>query len=353
VLTSVGGKVARDLVRERARRVVPPPAAAGDVPAARREQARVRAAVARVLGPVPALDGEAPRVLEPAAVGGVPVERLILQARLDVSLPALVFVPRARAGGAGGAGGAGARLPAVLLLDDRGKAPEGGAGGLGPLLAGAGVLVLAVDLRGWGETVWVDQTFAWSADRREPLSADTMLANVGLMLGRWSATQRVQDVLGVLRYVRARPDADPRRIVLLGRGGGAIVALHAAAVDGDVAGVVAHQALVGYRAIVDAPRHVHPVADLLPEALLHYDLPDLAAALAPARVLVSAPQDAMGGPLSPGDADAAYAAARRTAGLLGGGVTVQAPGGDEAPGAARARLRDWITQTLAGGPAPA
>jgi dienelactone hydrolase len=350
VLTSVGGKVARDLVRELAQRVIPSPAAAGDGPAAQREQERVRAAVTRVLGPLPPLDGEAPRVLEPASVGGLPVERLILQARLDVLLPTLVFSPRARAGDSAGAGG---RLPAVLLLDDRGKAPEGGADGLGPLLAGAGALALGVDLRGWGETVWVNETFAWSAERREPLSADTMLANVGLMLGRWSTTQRVQDVLGVLRYVRTRPEVDPQRIVLLGRGGGATVALHAAAVDGGVAAVVAHEALVSYRAIVEAPRHVHPVADFLPGVLLHYDLPHLAAALAPARVLISAPQDAMGLPLSPGAADAAYGEAQRTARLLGGSVTVQAPGGDEAPGAARERLLDWITKTGAGGPPPA
>ena len=350
VLTSVGGKVARDLARELARRVIPPPPSAGDGPAARREQERVRAAVTRVLGPLPALDGEAPRVLEPASVGGLPVERLILQARLDVLLPALVYAPRARAGATGGDG---AGFPAVLILDDRGKAPEGGAGGLGPLLAEAGVLALAVDLRGWGETVWVNETFAWSADRREPLSADTMLANVGLMLGRWSATQRVQDVLGVLRYMRTRPDVDPQRIVLVGRGGGAIVALHAAAVDGGAAGVVAHEALVSYRAIVEAPRHVHPVADFLPGVLLHYDLPDLAAALAPARVLLSAPQDAMGVPLSTGDAVAAYAGARRTARLLGGRVTVQAPGGDETPDAARARLVAWITERGAGSRPPA
>jgi hypothetical protein len=216
------------------------------------------------------------------------------------------------------------------------------------MLAQAGALTLAVDLRGWGETVWVNEPFGWSADRRAPLSADTMLANVGLMLGRWSATQRVQDVLGVLSYLRSRPDVDPQRIVLVGRGGGAIVALHAAAVDGSVAGVVAHEALISYRAIVEAPRHVHPVADFLPDVLLHYDLPDLAAALAPARVLIAAPQDAMGGPVPAGSAEAAYAPARRTARLLGGDVTVRAAGGREDPGATRGRLVDWVTAAWTG-----
>jgi dienelactone hydrolase len=346
VLTSVGGKTGRDLVRELAHRVVPPSAAIDDEQAARREQERVRAAIAKVLGPIPPLNGEPPRALEPASVEGLPVERLILQARLDVLLPAHVFSPPGHAGHKSSDGG---RLPAVILLDDRGKGPESGADGLGPMLARAGALTLAVDLRGWGETVWVNDTFAWSADRREPLSADTMLANVGLMLGRWSATQRVQDALGVLSYLRSRPDVDPQRIVLVGRGGGAIVALHAAAVDGGVVGVVAYEALISYRAIVEAPRHVHPVADFLPDVLLHYDLPDLTAALAPARVLIAAPQDAMGVPLPASDAEAAYAPARRTASLLGGDVAVQAAAGDEAPSAAREHLADWITTAGAGG----
>jgi dienelactone hydrolase len=92
----------------------------------------------------------------------------------------------------------------------------------------------------------------------------------------------VHDALGILAYVRSRPDVDPERVLLVGVGGGAIVAYHAAAVDGHVRGVAACDALASYRSIVDAPRYTHPVADFVPGALLHYDLQDLAAALAPA-----------------------------------------------------------------------
>jgi dienelactone hydrolase len=206
--------------------------------------------------------------------------------------------------------------------------------------------------------VWLNETFNWSTDRREPLSGDTMLANVGLMLGRWPVTQRVQDVLGVLSYLRARPGVDPRRIVLVGWGGGAVVALHAAAIDGTVAGVVAYEGLASYRAVVEAPRHVHSVADFLPGVLLRYDLPDLAAALAPMPVLIAGAEDATGAALPASEAQAAHARARQAAALLGGDVAVYAEPGAAASLDARAQsngatlrdqIADWIASRWAGG----
>jgi dienelactone hydrolase len=354
VLTSRPGKVALDLVRDLAHRLMPAPVAVDTEDDAQRERARVRAAVAKTLGPVPPLNGARPRTVDGAGVDGLAAERLVLETRLDVPLPALFFWPPADAGApvpsapAAPAGLSGnddpPGVPVVVILDDRGKAPESSPGGLAPALARAGVAALAVDLRGWGETAWVCETFAWSADRRDPLSADSRLACIGLMLGRWQVTDRVQDVLGVLRYLRERPGVDAARIILAGRGGGAVIALHAAAVAGSVAGVVAYESMVSYRSIVEAPRHVHPVSDFLPYVLLRYDLPDLAAALAPARVLVAAPEDAMGGPLPEGDAAAAYARAQRMAALLRGHVLVSADPNGSAE-AVRAGIVDWVTAT--------
>jgi Serine aminopeptidase, S33 len=230
-------------------------------------------------------------------------------------------------------------------VDDRGKGAEGGEDGLTPALARAGILALAVDLRGWGETAWVNQRFGWSQDRRALLGADNMLAYVGYMLGSPSVAQRVQDVFGVLRYVRGRPDVDPQRVALCGHGGGAVVVLHAAALDGAVRGVALDAGLATYRSAVEAPRNLQPVADLLPGVLLHYDLPDLAVALAPARVLVLNPLDAAGQPLPPETAAGVYASAAQAAGRLGGGLDVAA--GCPA-GARAARIATWIAEGGAG-----
>lgn len=189
-------------------------------------------------------------------------------------------------------------------------------------------------------TAWINQRFAWSQDRLALLGADNMLAYVGYMLGSPSVAQRVQDVLGVLRYLRTRPDVDAQRVFLCGHGGGAVVALHAAAVDGAVSGVALDAGLAAYRSAIEAPRNLQPVADFLPGALLHYDLPDLAAALAPATVLVLDPQDAMSQPLLSVAAEAAYARAARTTSLLGGQLSIATAC---PPNERASRIATWIT----------
>jgi hypothetical protein len=97
-------------------------------------------------------------------------------------------------------------------------------------------------------------------------------------------------MLGVLAYVRSRPDADAAQVFLAGHGGGAVVALHAAAVEEGVRGVEHDAGLATYRSAVEARRSEWPVADFLPGGLPHYDLPDLATALAPTDVLVLDPR---------------------------------------------------------------
>lgn len=345
LLTDGVGRTAPDLIRDLAARVIPTPATVDTAAIAGHERDRVLAAARRVLGHIPPLDGAPPVDCPPASADGLVVERVVLQARMDVPLPALVFRPPAhdahslRPDKGRGEG----QSSALILVDDRGKGAHSGADGLAAPLARAGILTLAVDLRGWGETAWVNQRFAWSQSRHALLGADNMLAYVGYMLGSPSVAQRVQDVLGVLRYLRARPDVHPQRVFLYGHGGGAPVALHAAAVDGAVPGVALQAALATYRSAIEAPRNHQPVADFLPGALLHYDLPDLAAALAPAAVLVLDPQDAMAQPLPPAAAEEAYARAARAADFLGGRVSVVAgcPLNERAT-----RIATWIATSL-------
>jgi dienelactone hydrolase len=278
----------------------------------------LRDAVRRVLGPLPSFSGAPPISLPPAAVDGMCVERVILQGTMDVPLPGLLFHPPERASAA-------ARLSAAILVDDAGRETDVAPGGLARSLAHAGVRALAIDLRGWGETAWVEPTYGWSLDRQDILSADNMLFYVAYALGTCPVAQRVHDLLAALEWLRARPDVDARRVALVGTGGGGIVALHAAVLDGGVRAVVCRRTLATYRSVVEAPRYAHPVADFVPGALRTYDLPDLAAALAPAPVLLDQPLDALGAPLHDGAIEERTAAdvadwlrAALVAGNLGG-----------------------------------
>jgi hypothetical protein len=103
--------------------------------------------------------------------------------------------------------------------------------------------------------------------------------------------------------------------------------------------------LAAYRSAVEAPRNVQPVADFLPGVLLHYDLPDLAAALAPADVLVLNPQDAAGQPLPAEGAAAVYGRARDLARRLGGGL--EAATGLAGDARVR-RIASWILEARGG-----
>lgn len=343
-LTAGIGRTTPDLVRDLAQRVIPPPNLLDGPEAARREQVRVLDTARHALGQIPVDTGAEPVSLDQVEGDGVSTERLILQARMDVNLPALLFSP------AGAGTSCDAPRVTAVLLDDRGKMPWSQPNGLGPELARSGIRALTVDLRGWGETAWINETFGWSQKRRHALGADNMLAYVSLMTGHSHVAQRVQDALGVVAYVRGR-DGNDHKTALIGRGGGAVVALHAAAlaVPGAIAGVALIEPLVSYRSAIEVARCVHPVADFVPGALLSYDLPDLLGALAPINTLVIDAEDAAGVRLTAEHATRRYQRSDTLARHLGGRLDVRVTGDSALEGAARAaetqRLTiDWLRQ---------
>src|SRR6185437_4767665 len=85
-----------------------------------------------------------------------------------------------------------------------------------------------------------------------------------------------------LEYLRRRPDTDPTRLAIVGRGTAGIVALHAAFHPAQPACAVIGS-LGAYRSIVESDRDSLPPSAFLPGVLLRYDLPALAGALAPGR----------------------------------------------------------------------
>src|SRR5262249_36325595 len=141
----------------------------------------------------------------------------------------------------------------------------------------------------------------------------------------WPITQRVGDA------IRAIDAFGATQVCLVGRGGGALVALHAAALDSRVTGVAVYDLPASYRAIVDADWYTLPPSAFLPGVLLRYDLPDLIGALAPRPVLVVDPTNAVGRPLTEPAARSAYDIARRMHDMLGGGPSLTIGAGLDRP----------------------
>lgn len=267
-------------------------------------------------------------------VDGVKVEKLALYSEEDVYLPVLSFKPPSRD-----------KYPLVVLADSRGKAADRGA--LAVSLAKAGVGVLAVDLRGWGET---EVTRRSERDRMGGLMAQTLgmeasMAYDGLYLGRSIFAMRVHDLQRTIEFARSLPQSIPGAVAVAGRGAAGVAALYAAALDGKLAGVMLDSALVSWRELTRPGLYTWNFIDFLPGALAEHDLPQLAAACAPAPLRVLNALDARRELLPSAGTETAYEFAARTYRSLGAGKAFAVETADDVAGSRAAWLR-WARQVF-------
>lgn len=232
------------------------------------------------------------RAAEPDAVAGPPslawfhnVQELLIKPEPDIALPATYLVP-AKEGWRGGA---------ILYFDENGRWNELRTHGMLARMAGFinettnGPAVLAVDLRGWGDSAPADLPYdlaGWGG-------RDRWLSYVSAGLGDHILAMRVRDGLAALAYLRTRPEINPGTIVVGGHRMGGVVALHVAAADGNVAGVFSMNGLATFESLAADPEYTWPMEAFLPGVLEHYDLPELAASLR-MPVLIANPLDARG-----------------------------------------------------------
>jgi cephalosporin-C deacetylase-like acetyl esterase len=177
-----------------------------------------------------------------------------LETERGVRIPVRIF---ARTGGE-------PRKPAVLYLDLKGEDIEA--------LVRAGRIVLAPDLRGLGHG---------------KLYATSMRA---MLVGRTMAGMQTTDLLAAFDYLASRPDVDVNHIGIFAKGNTSVVALYAAALEPRIEKVACEGGPISYLDIVRAPVH-DEIADLIvPGVLKDFDLPEVAAAIAPRPVWLVNPR---------------------------------------------------------------
>ena len=242
---------------------------------------------AECLAEVRRLAGVRPMAEKPAArsVGTLEreagrIEKLVIERAGEVPVPALLFLPKEPKG----------RLPAVLYVDGRGKASDAAPGGPIEELVKAGSAVLSVDVRGFGETTTVLPKKYWHPE--------FPITHLALHLGRPLLGQRVEDVLAALECLAARPEIDAAKIGIVGVEGGALVALHAAALDERLRQVTLRRSIASWMDVVTSQAAKNQFNQVVPGALARYDLPDLVRAIAPRPVRVLEPLDAAGSPVA-------------------------------------------------------
>jgi hypothetical protein len=174
----------------------------------------------------------------------------------------------------------------VLYVHEQGKAADAGPGGPIEQQVSAGDTVLAVDLRGTG------QTRSTSPGYYSPDYQDGYLA---YLLGRSYVGMRTEDVLVCARYAAERATAGQANAVcLVAVGNVGVPALHAAALEPSLfRSVKLSRTLVSWSNVIHSRLHKGLAVNLVHGALVHYDLPNLAAALGD-KLTIEEPVDAIG-----------------------------------------------------------
>jgi len=235
--------------------------------------------VRRIAGIRKLADLPEPKVTSSGTVerDGYQVKKMILTPEDGIYLPALMFVP-----------GTDAEQAAVLYIHEEGKSAVAAPGGPIEAMVKAGKRVLAVDVRGTGETQQRKQgqlSGAAGLDWKDVFTA--------YLLGRSYVGMRAEDVLVCARFLK-QEQAGP--VDLIAAGNVTIPALHATALEPELFGSVRLTGLLSsWSNVIESGRSYNQQVNVVQGALTTYDLPDLAATLGE-KLIVKGPLNALGQP---------------------------------------------------------
>ncbi len=233
-----------------------------------------RLAGIRPLGELPPPKIEARGSLERP---GYRVQKLVLQVEPGILLPALLFVPE------------GATQGKVLYLHEQGKAADAAPGGSIESLVRSGKIVLAVDLRGTGETQRTGQRY-FDPQYHGPDGQDFYLA---YLLGRTHVGMRAEDIMVCARWLQETQSPQNAAPEWIAVGHLGIPTLHAAVVSPNLLErVTLVRPFVSWTNAVELGVNMLPLVATVHGALRVYDLPDLAGLLGD-RLQMIDPHDAV------------------------------------------------------------
>lgn len=211
---------------------------------------------------------------------GYTIHKRVLHPEPGIRLPALRFVPDA--------GG----RDLVLYLHGQGKQTDAGPGGPIEKQVLDGREVLAVDLRGVGETQPAQGKWGYG-----PLfGADWEEFYMAYMLGRSYLGMRAEEVLAIARHLAAASGTGAaRKVHLVGIGEAGPVALHAAALEPALfASLELRRSLVSWSNLIQTEVPVNQLVNTVHGSLQKYDLPDLLKTLSGMKVTVVEPTGGAG-----------------------------------------------------------
>ena len=209
---------------------------------------------------------------------GYHIEKLTYESESGVTIPSLLFVPD----------GAGDNKPAVVMAIGGGKKASALEA---EQLVTAGMIVLSIDARGFGETQVNTEA---NSEEFNHYFGDFRDAMTALLVGKTMVGMRALDITRAVDLLSARRDVDRDRIHVYGKKGGAVPALYAIVLDHRIRKVVLEGMLSSYNSILENRAHRQMFESVVPGALKFYDLPELVASLAPRKVSIVSGVDSVG-----------------------------------------------------------
>jgi dienelactone hydrolase len=179
----------------------------------------------------------------------------------DILLPVLNFVPKEKNG------------ECYIYLHDQGKSFHGREGGAIEKLVHEGYEVMAVDIRGIGETA----TTPWRyVQAHEFTGHDAAEFYIALMLGKSFVGMRAEDILAVAKHKIQQDPSQRSHLHLISWGTTCPAALHAMVLEpGLFQSLTMHDSLASWQKAVRSGITKNVLINVVPGALEYYDLPDL------------------------------------------------------------------------------
>src|SRR5438093_1630587 len=212
---------------------------------------------------------------------GYVMEKFIYESEPGIIVPAVLFVPKTSEG----------RKPAVVYVNDRGKSAGASEGAVNQLVK-RGFVVLAMDMRGCGETRPPQNPDESNETYRYFGQYDSAMR--ALLVGKTLVGMRAEDISRGVDLLASRPEVDAARIYGFGVGPGALTLLHEAVLDERLKVLALVGILDSYESVTTHRIHRNIYESLVPGALKVYDLRDLVAAIAPRPVWIVDAVDPLG-----------------------------------------------------------
>ena len=197
---------------------------------------------------------------------GISIEKLTYESENGILIPALLIKPEKVKRGS----------PVYIFASDKGKPTRFENSVLPFLLARNGFVVLAIDVRGTGET---SPTTTFSLNKfngyNPLLWKHEVLLIQSASFGRTTLGMSTFDLIKGIDFLKSRQDLKGRKIVTVGEGLGGLWALLASAYDSRIDGVVTVGTLPSYMLLLENQYYNVWGYFWVPGALRDFDIPDL------------------------------------------------------------------------------